>query len=327
MDYVAGTSVTRVSPAATLGGDRAGLAEQLLRAYLDQILVEGTFHADPHPGNVLLTHDGRLALIDLGMVQHLGEPRRRQLLRLLLALSEGDGAEVAELTARLARPLPEADVHAFRGAVADLVIGNHGRAMGDLPTGKIILEVVRLGVKHSLQPPPDLATLGKTLSYLDDIVRRLDPECQPDRIVRDHAQSLMEENLLATLSPGNVFSSALELNEFMQRLPDRLNVLADQLVEGRLRVQIEAVDERRLTDGLRSIANRITLGLVLASLIVGAALIMPVDTSFRILGYPGLAILLFGGAAALGLALVVSIVRRDYWGRPCLLYTSPSPRD
>ena len=71
MDYVAGTSVTRVSPAATLGGDRAGLAEQLLRAYLDQILVEGTFHADPHPGNVLLTHDGRLALIDLGMVQHL----------------------------------------------------------------------------------------------------------------------------------------------------------------------------------------------------------------------------------------------------------------
>jgi len=126
----------------------------------------------------------------------------------------------------------------------------------------------------------------------------------------------MEENLLATLSPGNVFSSALELNEFMQRLPDRLNVLADQLVEGRLRVQIEAVDERRLTDGLRSIANRITLGLVLASLIVGAALIMPVDTSFRILGYPGLAILLFGGAAALGLALVVSIVRRDYWGRP-----------
>lgn len=313
MEYVSGTSVAKMNPAALLDVDRSRLAEDLLRAYLDQILVEGTFHADPHPGNVLLTRDGRLALLDLGMVEHFDETRRRQLLRLLLALAEGEGAEAAELTVELGAPLPEADVAGFESAVSDLVIRNHGRSMGEMATGRLILEVVRLGLENSVRPPPDLTTLGRTLSHLDDVVRRLDPECQPDRVVREHAESLMRRNLLSTLSPGSMFSSALELNEFVQRLPDRLNRLADQLVEGELSVRIDAFDERRLTESLRSIANRITLGLVLASLIVGAALIMRIETSFTILGYPGLAILLFLGAAALGLVLVVSIVRRDYW--------------
>lgn len=314
MDYVAGASIGDVGQVALLDRDRKALATELLRAYLDQILVHGLFHADPHPGNVLLTHDGRLALIDLGMVEQIGDTRRRELLRLLMALSEGEGSEVSQLVARMAHPLPEADADAFKSAVTELVQESHGRRVQDLPTGQIILEVVRLGVSHGFRPPPDLTTLGKTLSYLDGVVRRLDPDCRPDEVVRDHAESLMRRNLLGTLSPGNLFSSALEVNEFMQRLPDRLNALADQLVQGEFKVQIDSLDEERLTRSLRSIANRITLGLVLAALIVGAALIMRIETSFRILGYPGLAIILFLAAAALGLVLVVTIARRDYWG-------------
>ena len=315
MDYVVGTSVGDLSGVALLDIDRSEAAEDVLRAYLDQILVHGTFHADPHPGNVLLMPDGRIALIDLGMVEHYDESRRRELLRMLLALSEGEGGKVAKLATRLARPLPDADVEAFEAEVSDLVQRNHGLSMREMATGQIILEVVRLGVKHALRSPPDLATLGKTLSHLDGIVRTLDPECHPDTVVRDHAQSLMHRNLLSSLSPGNMFSSALEMNDLVQQLPERLNTLSNQLVEGRLQVRVDAFDEQRLTASLRSIANRITLGLVLASLIVGAALIMRIETSFRILGYPGLAMLLFLAAAALGLALVITIARRDYWHR------------
>lgn len=314
MDYVTGTLIGNLSQVALLDRDREALADELLRAYLDQILVHGAFHADPHPGNIILTPDGRLALIDLGMVVQVGEQQRRVLLRLLLALSEGEGSEVAQLVTRLARPLPDADVEAFENAVVDLVQQAHGQRVGDLATGQIILQVVRLGVSHGFQPPPDLGTLGKTLSHLDGIVRRLDPKCRPDAVVRDHAESLMRRNLLSELSPGSLFSSTLAMNEFVQRLPDRLNTLSDRLVQGELTVKVDAFDEARLTQSLRSIANRITLGLVLAALIVGAALIMRIETNFQILGYPGLAILLFLAAAALGVVLVVTIARRDYWG-------------
>lgn len=313
MDYVIGTSIGDISPVALLDIDRSATAEDLLRAYLDQILAVGTFHADPHPGNVLLTPEGRLALIDLGMVERIDEVRRTELLRLLMAVADGAGAEVARLATRLVRPLPDAAIEKFQAEVSDLVQQNRGRNVGDLPTGQILLEVVRSAVKHSLRPPPDLATLGKTLSYLDGIVRRIDPTCRPDAIVRDHADSLMQKNLRASLSPGHVFSSALEMNEFLQNLPDRLNTLAGQLVDGRFQVRVDAIDENNLTDGLRSIANRITLGLVLAALIIGAALIMRVETTFTIFGYPGLAMILFLLAAAMGVSLVVTIARRDYW--------------
>lgn len=316
MDYIVGTSIGDVSRVAMLEMDRRGLAEDVLRAYLDQILVHGTFHADPHPGNVLLTEDGRLALIDLGMVERFDEPRRQQLLRLLLAVAEGEAAEVAKLATKIATPLADADVDGFQDEVSDLVLQNHGRRVADMATGQLILEVVRIGVEHSVQPPPDLSTLGKTLSYIDDLVRTLDPDCYPDEVVKEHAESLMQQNLLSSLSPGNLFAQALEVHEFAQQLPERLNRFTEQLTTGQFEVKVDAFDESRLMASLEKIANRITLGLVLAALIIGAALIMRIETTFMIFGYPGLAILLFAAAAALGLSLVVTIARKDYWADP-----------
>ena len=89
MEYVPGTKITALSRVARLELDGAGLADDLFRAYLTQVLVDGFFHADPHPGNVLLTDDGRLALLDLGMVARMAPRVQEQLLQLLLAVSEG----------------------------------------------------------------------------------------------------------------------------------------------------------------------------------------------------------------------------------------------
>jgi hypothetical protein len=112
-------------------------------------------------------------------------------------------------------------------------------------------------------------------------------------------------------SPGSLASTLLETREFVQKLPGRVNQLLDLVSQNRLRVRVDAIDEKLLIEGLHKIANRIALGLVLAALIVGAALLMQVPTTFRILGYPGLAILFFFAAAAGGLALVVSILLTD----------------
>jgi len=101
MDFIAGKKITDVSPVRLVEIDGLKLSEDLFRAYLKQILVDGFFHADPHPGNVFLTEDDRIALLDLGMVSHLSGGMREQLLRLLLAIAEGRGEEVAEITIHL----------------------------------------------------------------------------------------------------------------------------------------------------------------------------------------------------------------------------------
>ncbi|MDQ3013818.1 MAG: hypothetical protein M3X11_24325 [Acidobacteriota bacterium] len=101
------------------------------------------------------------------------------------------------------------------------------------------------------------------------------------------------------------------MKDFVQRLPSRVNKILDRVAENDLEVKVDAIDEKMLMEGLQKIANRITLGLILAALIVGAAMLMDVPTSFRILGYPGLAIIFFLAAASGGLILVFNILFKD----------------
>ena len=142
--------------------------------------------------------------------------------------------------------------------------------------------------------------LGKTLLNLDQIGEALDPKFDPNASIRRNAAEIMRARLLKSASPGNLFSSILEMKEFVERLPGRVNKILDVVASNQLQVKVDAIDETRLMTGFQKVANRITMGLVLAALIVGAAMLVRVETSFRILGYPGLALILFllaaGGA-------------------------------
>jgi predicted unusual protein kinase regulating ubiquinone biosynthesis (AarF/ABC1/UbiB family) len=153
--------------------------------------------------------------------------------------------------------------------------------------------------------------LGKTLLKLDRVAKALAPDFNPNETVREYASQLMQSRLLRTLSPGKIFHTALEANEFLQQLPGKLNALLELAVNNGLRVRVETPGEDQLITGLQKIANRITMGLVLAALIIGAALLMRVDTPFRLMGYPGLAVLLFLGACVGGVAQIVSILNGD----------------
>jgi predicted unusual protein kinase regulating ubiquinone biosynthesis (AarF/ABC1/UbiB family) len=166
----------------------------------------------------------------------------------------------------------------------------------------------RISVANGLRPAPELTMLGKTLLNLDEIARTLDPLFDPNAVVRAHADSIMRRRMLKNLSPGNLFSSVLELNELIQTLPGRLNTLLDALVKKEFEVRVRGIDELRLLTNLHTIANRLALSVVLAALIVGAALMMRVETQFTVFGYPGIAMLLFLLAAGCGFYLVFSII-------------------
>lgn len=318
MDYVEGTKITAVSPLARLDLDGSALAEELIKAYLDQVLVDGFFHADPHPGNVFLTDAApgsgaprRLALLDLGMVARIDEKRQEQLLKLLLAVSQGHGREVAEMSIEMGKQLPHFDREAFIREIADLVLRFYNAPVEDLEMGRITMEITRLGGRFGLRSAPELTLLGKTLLNLDEIARTLAPDFNPNEAIRRHAHALMQRRMVKQLAPGNVFTTMLEMNEFVQALPRRANTLLDALVNKEFEVRVHAFDEARTMGHFQRMTNRLAISLVLAALIVGAALMMRVETSFTLLGYPGLAMLFFLLAAACGLALVVSIVLSD----------------
>ena len=312
MEHVTGSSVADVSPVVFTEVDGKALAEELFAAYLKQILSDGFFRADPHPGNVFLTHDHRLALIDLGMIGRIDSDLRQHLLQLLIAISEGRGREAGDIAVRLGSPREDFDREVFIERVSTLVMENQEAAVQDIEAGRLVLKIQRIAAETGIRLPRAMTLVGKALLNLDTIARRLAPDFNPNESIRRHSMELMQRRLRERLTPGNVFQFALEATDFVAQLPHKLNELLTQIGKSGIRLDVDAFDEQTFINGFQAVANRITSGLILAALIVGAALLMRVETKFTLFGYPGLAILLFLAAAIGGLLLLWQIMVVDH---------------
>ena len=313
-NYIRGHKITTLSPVTRTELDGDVLAEQLFRAYLQQILVDGFVHADPHPGNVFLTEDDDIALFDLGMVANVTSAMQEKLLQLLLAVSEGRADDAAAVAIEIGEATERFDEAAFRRRVADLVARTRNARVEQMEVGKIVLMLARMSAESGIRVPSELAMLGKTLLNLDQVGRALDPTFDPNASIRRNAADLTRLRLRKSLSPANLLSGLMEVKEFAERLPGRINKILDTVASNGLEVKVDAIDEKLLIEGIQKIANRITVGLILAALIVSAAMLMRVETSFRILGYPGMAILFFLAAAGGGVALMLTILLSDRRG-------------
>jgi len=311
MEYVRGVKITKLSPVARLGLDGSTLAEELFKAYLKQVLVDGLFHADPHPGNVFVTADQRIALLDLGMVGHTTPSMQNNLLKILIALGEGKGREVADVICEISEKSDEFDQGLFNKRVAHLLMERQGQALGRTNVGRTLLDVTRSAAELGLYVPSELTMLGKTLLQLDEVGKILDPGFDPDAAIRRNAADIMTKRLNKDASQGSFFTSLLDMKQFVVGLPVRLNKIMDAVTGKDLEVKVRAVDAPIIMEGMLKIANRITSGVILAALIVGASLMMRIETSWTLFGYPGLAILCFLGAAAGGVYLLFSIFVQD----------------
>jgi predicted unusual protein kinase regulating ubiquinone biosynthesis (AarF/ABC1/UbiB family) len=311
MEYIAGKKITALNPLRLLEIDGAALADNLFSAYLQQFLVDGIFHADPHPGNVFLTDDDRIALLDLGMVGRVTRTFQDNLLRLLLAISEGRGDSAAEAAVKMGEAKEGFERRAFDRRIAELVTENSDAVLSHLNAGRVTLEITKIAADCWFRLPAEFTMFAKALMNLDQVVYTLDPTFDPNVVIRERANEILEQNIIKSVAPSNLLSGVVDIKEFAEKFPIRVNRILDQIGNNELRFKVDAIDEKIVLEGLQKVANRITLGLVVAALIVGAAMLMRVETSFRIWGYPGLAMILFLLAAAAGLVLAFSIVFYD----------------
>jgi len=301
MDEIPGRKVTDLSPLALLDLDGAALAEAMVKAYLDQIFIDGFFHADPHPGNVLVTPDGRMGLIDLGMVGHVRPELRTQLVKLLLAADEGRGEAAGRILADLGRHLEDFDQERLLREVAALVSRTAGATVGEVRVGTLMADLSRLCGECGLRPPPELSMLARALMSLDAVAKALAPDFDPGQTIRENGPRLAGAQMQTSRS--GLLSAVVDARDFAEALPGRVGRLMDSLVDGELTVKVDAFDEAELLRGIQKVANRVTMGLVIAALVLGAAIISR--------SYPSVALACFIAAAAGGLALIISILAAD----------------
>ena len=311
MSFVQGKSIDSIGPLARTELDCPALGEELIGAYLDQVLVHGFFHADPHPGNVLLTDDGRLALIDFGMVARLSPQVQEQLLRLLLAIANRDGGDASDALEHLGARLDGYDPDRLRDRVSDLVLRYGSLSVSEMAAGRLLGELATESSRAGLRPRSELTMLARALLNLDQVARTLDPAIEVDQVVQAHAARVMRRRMLEAASPTNVMRSALEATAFAEALPRRMNKVLESLAEGRLTLNLDGLDENAIMRGAQKMANRLATGVVIAAFVVAAGLFSSARTGTTLLGYPVLTVVFLVLALLAAVWLAVGIVRGD----------------
>ena len=321
MDLIKGAKVTDISGVSRTEQPLGDLASALMRGYLDQAFVHGEIHADPHPGNLLLTRDKRLAIFDLGMVAHVPPKQRDRLMKLLFAAVDGRGEEVANEGIAMGTRLEDFNEESYTREVGQLVsryAAHSGTRHGEqtMSEGRLVLDLTRIATACGLRTPPELSLLGKTLLNLETVCRALDPDLDVKGVVERHLESVMRARWRGSLSPANLAGEMMELQALMREAPRKVTDVLSLLADNRMQVRIRGLEDSYLLEALQKIANRVAAGIVTASLILASALMMRVGDGPQFLGYPALAMVLFLVGAILGLAIVISALVGDRRAKP-----------
>ncbi len=311
MEYVKGKKITSISPLKKTENDYTALVDEFIEAYLKQIVSDGFVHADPHPGNIHLLENEKIALMDLGMVAQFSKKMKDYLLRLLLGLSKNDGEEIATILLSMSEITEHASEKEFRRQISIMVQESSHSTAQDMQTGKLLIQMNRSAARNGILLPVEVNILGKILLNMDQIIAFLAPEYDLREAVRRYMNKLLQDQMINELKPEDIFSVFLDSKKLAENLPDRLDKITENLARNEFRFKIDAIDEKRFTDGFQKVANRITLGLIIAAMIIGAAMLMSVPSPFMIFGYPGLAILFFMVAAIAGIYLSYTILFKD----------------
>ena len=304
---IAGTDLAAVDAA---GLDRAQLAATGAGIVLKMVLEDGFFHADPHPGNIFYLPDGRIGVIDFGMVGRVSEQRRFQIVQLLHGLVERESAPVADVLMEWGEGGGEVDEARLQADVGAFVDQYRGVPLKDLHMGLMLTDVTTILRDNGLSLPPDLALMIKAFLTLEGMGRQLDPDFD----MAGAARPFLQRVVLQRYSPRTLLKrsrrTALDAMELVGDLPRELRRLLRTARRGRLHLQVEVTSLKAFGEQVDRAANRLTMGVITAALVVGSSIVMNsagggVSSRWLL----ALGVLGFVGAGLIGLWILLSIWR------------------
>ncbi|WP_024303610.1 AarF/ABC1/UbiB kinase family protein [Pseudogulbenkiania sp. MAI-1] len=284
-DFIDGHAATRVDMLREAGLDPTTLADRGADAVLRMILINGFFHADPHPGNVIFQPDNCIAFIDFGMVGRISHTRRDEIVDLLAALSERDERAMIDVLIEWTGTTP-VDEDKFADDISEFMFQYEHIPLKDLNISQLIIDIMSLIRDHGIVLPPDMAMLFKALITLEGLGRQLNPDFQ----LVEHLTPFVRELILNRYTPQTLLKrgkqTLVEAASIIGDLPRDLIRLGKDIRHGKFRINF---DLQRLDSFGRQIdrtANRLTMGIVTGCLIIGSSIVMTVDAGPKLFGLP-----------------------------------------
>lgn len=291
--------------AAIADGERQALTSILFRAFVKQIFMDGFFHADPHPGNIFHLDDGRLALIDCGMIGRL-DPRTQQLLtEMLLAIMDMDAQRCAQLTLELSETTEKIDLAKLETSYDRLLRKYYNLSLSQFNFSEVFYEILQVARKNQVKLPGNLGLYAKSLANLEGVARSFNPQVNLIDEIKPLMLDLFRHQLVGASPFQTLFRTVLDLKSIALRSPRQLDVILDRITSETLELNFAVRELDGLRRSIDDSANRLSFSIVVGSLIMGAAMISTSPSR-------NLAIvsdILFAAASLLGLWLIISILR------------------
>jgi ubiquinone biosynthesis protein len=300
----------RVEQAAITPEQGRALAHAGATSLLHQILIAGFFHADPHAGNVLVTADGRLCLLDWGLAGHLTRRLRYTLADLFMAAAAHDAEQIVQIGMSLAGPRAKPDYRTMEKEVTIVLRENLNFATGDEQIGRLILRLIEIFGRNGISVSRDYALMAKSVLSIEEVGRTLDPAFDLRKYARPALRALHQERWSPRALLGKTRSFLASVAGRMGDLPAELDRLLRRLEQDDLTVNFQHRGLEGLNTALRTASNRIALGLIIGALIIGSSQIITAGIGeHKLFGYPPLGIAGYLLSALLGLWVIIDIIR------------------
>ncbi|MNO13840.1 putative protein kinase UbiB [compost metagenome] len=275
MEYVEGITLNHREELLLKGVKLKTLAQQMVEMMLNQIFIHGFFHADPHPGNVMLMDDGKLALIDFGMVGRLSEEMKDSLSALVIALMRKNTDSMVRAILRLGVIPEDADRMALHDDMDRLREAYYDIPFNQVSIGKALNDLFGIARKHRLVIPPDLAMLGKTMLTLEGVVGNLDPAFSIVQMAEPFGRRLIRQRFSGSRLQRKILGGVADLAESLVELPAQARQLSALVSKGKLKVEVVLPELKGIEHKLSRVGNRLSFSIVLLAFsIIMAGLIV-----------------------------------------------------
>jgi len=311
MEHIQGNPVKEIHFDDT---DQAQFFARLgLRTAVKQILEDGFFHADPHPGNMMITADNQLCLIDWGMVGRLTERDRRELIEVLGAIMQRDSHGLMQALFRLSEAFEDVDRRGLERDLMDTIDTTYAVPLEEMNIGQLLMDIANMMRDYRLRLHPELLLMIKALVTAEGTARMIYPQLDVITEARPAVERLSRERF-GPLRLWRMLKSALPaLLRQRQEIPGRLMGIMQKIDHGDLTIQFAHTNLENLLDTLENIANRLTFAMIIAAMIVGSSMIITTGVRPHIFGYPAIGVIGYVISAVIGLWLLVNIIRtRNY---------------
>ncbi len=313
-EYSEGVKISDIKQLEALGIDKKRLAVDLANAYLKMVFEDGFYHADPHPGNILVSREGVVIFLDFGIAGHIDPALHENLANIMIAMRRNDIDLLIEALAEIGL-ISDAGSESpvLKIKLEELLNKYYSLSTKFIDPTAFLRDLIDMFAKSKGKIPANIMLLSKTLMIRDEISRKIDPEHNFAELVEPYVKKMIEERTRASYIMKEAAKTVWDFASLIRVFPRRINHILTKAEKGTLKLELEHRGLETFIEELDIMSNRLSFSMIIAALIVGSSLIIQTRMSPSLFGVPLLGIIGFFLAGFLGIGLLISILRSGKW--------------